>query len=257
MASSNITMDFMYRACKAALHFLALGFSYSNDTTHNNLELINPFTLLPADLYYYLLSVINCPVTIVMLAQTSKTWKQYIVKYATTMPKSFSIRLRYSDIGEKGYLGILKCIGVSYYGYGHYYSALESAAQNGHLHILKWAIEKGYSWSYSRCVLGAVHGGYLEIVKYLISNMTYHGMIARRDDMDDINCNICSIAAFNGQLHILKWARERNYAWTKDVCHAAALNDHSEVLVWARQNGCKWDSDTENLAKKKWPDIFS
>lgn len=64
---------------------------------------------------------------------------------------------------------------------------------------------------------------------------------------------ICSQAARNGDLNLLKWARQSDNRWylrylQKDwdetVCEYAAANGHLEVLKWARGNGCPWDEWT-------------
>jgi hypothetical protein len=54
----------------------------------------------------------------------------------------------------------------------------------------------------------------------------------------------CSYAAGNGHLLILQWARENGCEWDSSTCSLAAENGHLEVLKWARQNGCDWDRYT-------------
>jgi hypothetical protein len=46
------------------------------------------------------------------------------------------------------------------------------------------------------------------------------------------------VAAQNGSLEVLKWARE------PQVCANAAEGGHLEVLQWAREHDCPWDEDT-------------
>ena len=61
---------------------------------------------------------------------------------------------------------------------------------------------------------------------------------------------VCNIAAENGWIDLLKWARkpENNCYWGSNTCSDAAKNGHLEVLKWARQNGCEWDSYTCSYA---------
>ena len=54
--------------------------------------------------------------------------------------------------------------------------------------------------------------------------------------------SVCSYAALNGHLEVLKWARQNDCEWNSGVCSSAAEKGHLEVLKWARQNGCEWDS---------------
>jgi hypothetical protein len=64
------------------------------------------------------------------------------------------------------------------------------------------------------------------------------------------NEQVCDIAAENGWLDLLKWARYYNYSWSSYTCSSAARNGHlyifilNEVLKWAKINGCTWDSYT-------------
>jgi phosphoserine aminotransferase len=48
----------------------------------------------------------------------------------------------------------------------------------------------------------------------------------------------CSYAAENGNLEVLKWARENGCEWESNTCSCAAWNGHLEVLKWAKNNGC-------------------
>ena len=46
--------------------------------------------------------------------------------------------------------------------------------------------------------------------------------------------NVCDIAASNGWLDLLKWARQNGCEWDSWTCSCAAENGHCEVLKWAR-----------------------
>ena len=51
----------------------------------------------------------------------------------------------------------------------------------------------------------------------------------------------CCLAAKNGHLNVVKWARALNVPWGKHACYEAAFGGHLEVLKWARENGCRLD----------------
>jgi hypothetical protein len=55
---------------------------------------------------------------------------------------------------------------------------------------------------------------------------------------------ICRIAALNGHLEILRWARSQGCPWDEITCTWAAQKGHLEVLKWARSQGCPWSSWT-------------
>jgi hypothetical protein len=54
----------------------------------------------------------------------------------------------------------------------------------------------------------------------------------------------CAEAALGGHLDILKFLKESNCSWDKDVCSYAALGGHFEILKWARANNCPWNEYT-------------
>lgn len=60
----------------------------------------------------------------------------------------------------------------------------------------------------------------------------------------DMYRKICHIAAGQGWLNVLQWARKHGYEWDKETCSEAARGGHFEVLKWARANGCNWHIDT-------------
>ena len=70
----------------------------------------------------------------------------------------------------------------------------------------------------------------------------------QRGDFDDDPDSLCTLAAGEGQLEILKWLREYDLPWDAGTCTNAALRGHLEVLQWARANGCPWDEETCALA---------
>lgn len=47
--------------------------------------------------------------------------------------------------------------------------------------------------------------------------------------------------AENGDLDMLKFARENGCPWDEKTCMLAAENDNLDVLKWARENGGPWD----------------
>jgi hypothetical protein len=76
-----------------------------------------------------------------------------------------------------------------------------SAANFGHLDILKW----------------------LHIYKYPWDSSVY------------------AAAARGGQLETLKWLRKNGYSWNESVCAAASGGGHLETLKWLMKNKCPWN----------------
>ena len=56
--------------------------------------------------------------------------------------------------------------------------------------------------------------------------------------------SVCSRAALEGRLQVLKWAREHGCEWGDNTCASAASSGRLEVLKWLREHGCPWNSST-------------
>ena len=104
------------------------------------------------------------------------------------------------------------------------------AAKTGHLDCLKYARENGCSWDIYTCWDAAGYG-HLDCLKYAHEKGCY---------WDE---RICSCASLNGNLNCLKYALENGCPWNERTCSCAAANGHLECLIWARENGCPWNSN--------------
>lgn len=96
-----------------------------------------------------------------------------------------------------------------------------AAAEGGHLHVLKWAREKGFQWDTRTCA-AAARGGHLEVIKWALEN----GCIYSR--------KILWEAAGEGHLEVLKWAWSNSYSFDPMTCASAARHGHLEVVQWFR-----------------------
>ena len=56
------------------------------------------------------------------------------------------------------------------------------------------------------------------------------------------------VAAQEGHLEVLQWAREHDCPWDAMTCKAQG--GHLEVLQWAREHHCPWDWNTSAIAAK-------
>ena len=61
----------------------------------------------------------------------------------------------------------------------------------------------------------------------------------------------CEYSAWEGNLHVLKWARQHGCLWNSRTCAFAALGGHLDVLKWLRQHGCPWDGWTIQKAAEE------
>jgi hypothetical protein len=65
-----------------------------------------------------------------------------------------------------------------------------------------------------------------------------------------LQCILCSIAARDGNLAVLKYLRSIQCSWDNRTCENAALNGHLDVIIWCHENGCPWDCWTCAFAAK-------
>ncbi len=130
------------------------------------------------------------------------------------------------------------------------------AAAYGHLEILKWSQLNNYHIDVNGFSIIAARTGQLDILKWLVGNK--NNVNTEVDDGTDTSLlcseetepDICSEAASNGHIEILKWAKENGYKLNTTACSTAALNGHFDVLKWLRENGCPWDKiSCSNAAK--------
>ncbi|KAL6059777.1 Ankyrin repeat domain containing protein [Balamuthia mandrillaris] len=104
------------------------------------------------------------------------------------------------------------------------------------LAALQWVrLDQDCPLSANTCALAAAQGQ-LQVLQWARE----HGF-----PWDESTCNA---AAETGQLKVLQWARENGAPWDETTCTNAAAGGHLEVLQWARANGCPWDEDTCTLA---------
>lgn len=104
-----------------------------------------------------------------------------------------------------------------------------NAALKGHFEILKWLRNQNCDWDY-RVVIAAIDYGNLDYLKWIIQNGC---------PFDPLT--ITNHAALFGHLHILKWARELNYAWGYSSIEQAARHGYFHIVKWAFENGYAFD----------------
>ena len=85
-------------------------------------------------------------------------------------------------------------------------------------------------------VLGALEGPPAGVKSKYGGKVSYSPQCFKND--------LCLVAAFNGHLAVLQWARVHGCPWDESTCSRVAKNGHLAVLQWARAQGCRWDGTT-------------
>jgi len=109
------------------------------------------------------------------------------------------------------------------------------AGRYGHLNVLQYAHENGYGVGSGE---DAAEGGHLEVVKWFQE--------VRKIDIHKVG----SAAVENGQLKILKWATANGFQQSHVALKRAAASGHIETLKYSHENGCAWNEDTCAAAAK-------
>lgn len=142
-------------------------------------------------------------------------------------------------------------------------SLLELAGSKGHLHIMKYAYERGHMWcpyAYEDGTrVNITEGGYLDCLvyahehgcpwnKHMCEAAAENGRLACLRYAHENGCPwdaaTCTVAAQNGRLDCLMYAHENGCPWNAFTCATAALRGHLNCLMYAHENGCPWDEVT-------------
>lgn len=109
--------------------------------------------------------------------------------------------------------------------------AMNEAASNGHLSVLRWLHEFRDEGCTNDAVKFAAYNGHLEVIQWLHQHKP---QCFTTDAMD--------FAAFNGQLKALKWLHfNRTEGCTMQAMDLAATYGHAEIVQWLHDNrteGC-------------------
>jgi len=106
-----------------------------------------------------------------------------------------------------------------------------AAGEYGRLNIIKLLHTYG-SLTYGTFI-GAIHGGHLDILKWLHEYAEKY--ICKSGSAYMTN------AARYGHFEMLRWLHTIGYSWNENICEAAAKNGHFEMLKWLHENGCDWN----------------
>ena len=99
-------------------------------------------------------------------------------------------------------------------------------AETNDLKLLRWVREeKECAWDYGTSNVAAYQGN-LDMLKYCVENGC------------EVDERACGYAAQFGHLDCLKYLRTKNVPWNERVCEQAHENNHIDVLTYAVKNKC-------------------
>lgn len=142
----------------------------------------------------------------------------------------------------------------------------ELAAQCGCVASLASAVGAGFAWCASwsvhaavrgkRAILEWAHGAGLPLHEDTCAACAEGGHFtlltwARGEagcPWGPAGARVCRFAARDGELDVLRWARQDGCPWDASACEAAAESGHLDVLDWAVSHGCDWGEDTLSAA---------
>ncbi len=147
---------------------------------------------------------------------------------------------------------------------------IEAAALSGRVDAVRWAWKAGYRLSAAACAAAAKSRslGVLHWLRFLDPPCPWGpdtcAALAENGDLEILrwaresgcawNADACTAAAHGGRLDVLQWLRAQNppCPWNANVCIGAARRGHLDILKWARARDCPWDAQTcaEAIRKK-------
>lgn len=116
------------------------------------------------------------------------------------------------------------------------------AAKAGRLDIIQWALDKGCPWSLKACTAAAEVGS-LDILNFALSN-------GYKWDMR----GCIEAATQRGDLSVLQFLKNNSDNWAsfgKLICENSAIYGHLKILTWAVENefGLSWAADGKVFSK--------
>jgi hypothetical protein len=116
---------------------------------------------------------------------------------------------------------------------------IDGAVRSGDIPTTQWLLDRGCPLDQTSSCESAANGGHLEMLKWLAGRGGHvTGICAFR-------------AAQNGHLGVLKWLHSQNYYMWSDAWHGAAMGGHFELLKWLKATGIPWDRHVGTLALKR------
>lgn len=114
-----------------------------------------------------------------------------------------------------------------------------SVLYDNQMTLIHWCLEKDDKYLMEKICLLATEKGRLDILKKVFENNVV-------DDEKKIwltnSTSLCTLAAREGHLSILKWLRSNGCKWDSTTMALAARGGHLEILKWSMRNGADWDS---------------
>ena len=150
-----------------------------------------------------------------------------IVKLIIEKGASISLEAMRSAV-EGGYLDIVKLMiekGADDFTISN---ALNNAAREGQINIVKYLFGKTANSSNSSVMRYAIYGGHLDVVEYLIDKVEY--------DLNDLN-DIMAKAVDNGKLDIVKFLIEKGANDFNEAMIDAARSGHLEIVKLMIEKG--------------------
>ncbi|KAF4147520.1 Ankyrin repeats domain-containing protein [Phytophthora infestans] len=113
---------------------------------------------------------------------------------------------------------------------GYTTAAMDGAAGNGHLNVLRWLLENESKGCTMQAMSLAARNGHFEVVQWLCDNIQKDWIASAMDS-----------AASGGHIEILEWLHERGFQCSVYAMDGAASGGHLEAVKWLqdhRSEGC-------------------
>jgi hypothetical protein len=218
----------------------------------------NWFLTIPIEILNHIFAFVDEEISM-MMTKVSHSMARYIIDFF------HQIEYLQFDLGEYGskygYLGIIKwVVGNSIKKIAHKYllgkqypgsyddldlmwHVSRTAARYGHLDLVKWTCENSSNLIRHVC-MNAADRGQLHIVRWACAQKDKLGnTICKMHEARCMRHEVANIAAFNGNLEMLKWAYDtsNHNIRMNDCAIAATRQSHLKILQWMVTIGYNFD----------------
>lgn len=110
-------------------------------------------------------------------------------------------------------------------------SIVDNAIYSGNLKLLEFLFQEGFSFEFS---VVAAEEGNLEVLEWV-----YEKCLPKVPNVKEYQLKVCAEASSRNHVHILQWARSKQFEWDEQVTFNLTQHDNLIGLRWAIHQGCR------------------
>jgi hypothetical protein len=205
-------------------------------------------------------AVVKYFLDVILLSPLAQKKEKWLNGEASSYSEGFHSTLRHlgSWAAKYGHLELLQLACQRHIGLDWRDSVCRYAFQNGHMHVLHWALQNGFEWDGYGCedsVIEATKNGKLEALKWLQEEKGFDMSVFWNDDddynddvhededacADDTALQLCDYAGRNGHINVVEWLYSIGsppLSKREDNVYVTCARGHLEAVRYMVDSGC-------------------